>query len=461
LTTTETGRLGTRPEEAIKAPVVAVTTANIILSGEQTIDGISVVAGDRVLVKDQTDTTEQGIYDCSTGAWSRSTDFNGSTDLISGNLIADANVANNGRLYQVNFSGDYEPGITVLAFTLSASSDIAIAAAASAASAAADAALTAADVITTNADVVTTNADVVSTNADVVSTSGDASQTAADRVVTTQDAIDTAADVVTVEGLYDSFDDRYLGAKASAPTLDNDGDALLDGALYWNTTAPQMWVWDDGGSTWGLMGSTQNSAGSVNIADAGGYYTGGNVEAALQEVGNSASATLENKDINGGSIHLQASQDVSTTTEYNVTGIPSWVKRITITLDKIVINGIGDFHLTMGDSGGLELTGYDVKKCQLKYSGAVLNTEDTTRLFIGSISGASDELSGTMTLRLHDAITNTWIAEGLTMLESTSTSDSQFTVTGIKSLTGTLDRMQITPQGSNTMTSGKITVSWE
>jgi hypothetical protein len=47
---------------------------------------------------------------------------------------------------------------------------------------------------------------------------------------------------------YDAFDDRYLGAKASAPTLDNDGDALLTGALYWDTGVNQLYIWD--GSNW-------------------------------------------------------------------------------------------------------------------------------------------------------------------------------------------------------------------
>lgn len=47
---------------------------------------------------------------------------------------------------------------------------------------------------------------------------------------------------------YDSFDDRYLGAKAADPTTDNDGNALLVGALYWNSTAGQMRAWD--GATW-------------------------------------------------------------------------------------------------------------------------------------------------------------------------------------------------------------------
>ena len=47
---------------------------------------------------------------------------------------------------------------------------------------------------------------------------------------------------------YDAFDDRYLGSKASAPTLDNDGNALLTGALYWNSTSSNLWVYN--GSAW-------------------------------------------------------------------------------------------------------------------------------------------------------------------------------------------------------------------
>ena len=47
---------------------------------------------------------------------------------------------------------------------------------------------------------------------------------------------------------YDSFDDRYLGPKFSAPSVDNDGNALLTGALYWNTSTNNLFVWT--GSTW-------------------------------------------------------------------------------------------------------------------------------------------------------------------------------------------------------------------
>ena len=55
---------------------------------------------------------------------------------------------------------------------------------------------------------------------------------------------------------YDSFDDRYLGSKASPPTLDNDGDALLTGALYWDTTAEEMRVYT--GTGWVAAGSAVN-----------------------------------------------------------------------------------------------------------------------------------------------------------------------------------------------------------
>ena len=61
----------------IHAPCVAGTTANITLSGLQTIDGISVTAGQRVLVKDQSTTKDNGIYIVVTpGAWTRATDAN-------------------------------------------------------------------------------------------------------------------------------------------------------------------------------------------------------------------------------------------------------------------------------------------------------------------------------------------------------------------------------------------------
>jgi hypothetical protein len=56
------------------------------------------------------------------------------------------------------------------------------------------------------------------------------------------------------EAALDSFDDRYLGSKSTPPTLDNDGNALITGALYWNSVDGAMYAWT--GSAWGSISST-------------------------------------------------------------------------------------------------------------------------------------------------------------------------------------------------------------
>lgn len=64
-----------------KSPVEAASTGNLTLSGEQTVDGVALVTGDRVLVKDQTSQDENGIYVVAAGAWSRSSDANTGAEL--------------------------------------------------------------------------------------------------------------------------------------------------------------------------------------------------------------------------------------------------------------------------------------------------------------------------------------------------------------------------------------------
>jgi len=71
---------------AFKTPVRLATTANITLSGEQTIDG-EITSDDRVLVKNQSDATENGIYVSSSGPWERATDFDGPADFTSGTMM--------------------------------------------------------------------------------------------------------------------------------------------------------------------------------------------------------------------------------------------------------------------------------------------------------------------------------------------------------------------------------------
>jgi hypothetical protein len=63
-----------------------------------------------------------------------------------------------------------------------------------------------------------------------------------------------AASATAAAASYDSFDDRYLGPKSTAPSVDNDGNALVTGALYWNSVSNEMFAWT--GSAWGSISST-------------------------------------------------------------------------------------------------------------------------------------------------------------------------------------------------------------
>jgi hypothetical protein len=67
----------------VKASCRAATTGNITLSGTQTVDGVALLAGDRVLVKDQSTAANNGIYVVAAGSWARSTDANTWAELVS------------------------------------------------------------------------------------------------------------------------------------------------------------------------------------------------------------------------------------------------------------------------------------------------------------------------------------------------------------------------------------------
>jgi hypothetical protein len=71
----------------VKPSVVVATTAAITLSGAQTIDGVAVVAGNRVLVKNQASAPTNGIYVVAAGAWPRSSDFDSAADISGGAFV--------------------------------------------------------------------------------------------------------------------------------------------------------------------------------------------------------------------------------------------------------------------------------------------------------------------------------------------------------------------------------------
>ena len=107
----------------VKASVRVATTANITLSGAQTIDGVVASAGDRVLVKNQTAGAQNGIYDVAVGAWTRSTDSDTSGEFNSGAFtFVEEGTTNGGRGYVLTTANPITLGTTSLAFTMFSSS---------------------------------------------------------------------------------------------------------------------------------------------------------------------------------------------------------------------------------------------------------------------------------------------------------------------------------------------------
>ena len=112
-------RTGLVGNTGIKEPVKATTTANITLSGEQTIDGISCVDGDRVLVKNQTTTANNGVYEVDTGTWSRTKDCDGAYDLKNGTLIFVRQGTTNGnKIFKCSATDPITIGTTSLSFVV-------------------------------------------------------------------------------------------------------------------------------------------------------------------------------------------------------------------------------------------------------------------------------------------------------------------------------------------------------
>jgi hypothetical protein len=117
-------RQGINASAAIKVACIAASTGNITLSGEQTVDGIALVDGDRVLIKDQTDGTENGIYNVSTGAWSRAPDFDGVIDVQEGTIVpVSRGTVGADTEYRISNTGTITIGTTSITFEARGSSD--------------------------------------------------------------------------------------------------------------------------------------------------------------------------------------------------------------------------------------------------------------------------------------------------------------------------------------------------
>ena len=138
-----------------------------------------------------------------------------------------------------------------------ASSATAAAASASTASTQASNASTSASTASTQATNSATSATASATSATASATSATAAASSATAAASSQTA--AASSAAAAATALDSFDDRYLGVKSSNPSVDNDGNALVSGALYFNDSANEMRVYD--GANW----IAATSAGNVSL----------------------------------------------------------------------------------------------------------------------------------------------------------------------------------------------------
>lgn len=105
---------------AIKAPVHVATNGPITLSGEQTVNSKNVLVGMRVLVKDQADPIENGIYNCETSTWQRAGDFDGTRDIVAGTVVPAYRVSDGEIVWYILDGVGAEvkiPGVDALTFT--------------------------------------------------------------------------------------------------------------------------------------------------------------------------------------------------------------------------------------------------------------------------------------------------------------------------------------------------------
>ena len=226
----------------------------------------------------------------------------------------------------------------------------------------------------TNAATSETNAATSETNAATSATSASTAQTAAETAQTAAEAAKTAAELAA-----DNFDDTYLGAKSSDPTVDNDGDALTAGDLYFNTTSDQLKYYT--GSAWVAI-----APGIANVSEDSSPQLGGD----LQSNGNDIVFADNDKAIFGASSDLQLYHD----------GANSYIQD-TGTGDLIITSGVhrvrtDQFQLNNAANNAALITAANGGAAKLFYNGT--NKVETTSSGVSVTGDVLPEANATRSL---------------------------------------------------------------
>ena len=171
----------------------------------------------------------------------------------------------------------------------------------------------------------------------------------------------------------------------------------------------------------------------------------------------SASVTINS----GAVLGITSGTAVASTsgTSIDFTGIPSWVKRITINFSGVSTNGTNIPLLQIGDSGGVETSGYLGSGSSVFNGSTTSAVLQTTGFGIGGGMIATIIFNGAIQITLLDSTANTWCANGVLGRSDVA---CVFNCGGAKSLSATLDRVRITTVGgTDTFDAGTINILYE
>jgi hypothetical protein len=147
-------------------------------------------------------------------------------------------------------------------------------------------------------------------------------------------------------------------------------------------------------------------------------------------------------------------------TSIDFTGIPSWVKRVTVMFSGVSTNGTSAFQVQLGTSSGIETTGYNATTGVV--AGAYVGAAGTATATTGFVLEYNNQVAAALMsghLLLTTISSNTWVASGIIGSSSTS---QVYLFSGNKATASTLDRVRITTvNGTDTFDAGSINILYE
>lgn len=144
-------------------------------------------------------------------------------------------------------------------------------------------------------------------------------------------------------------------------------------------------------------------------------------------------------------------------TSIDFTSIPSWVKRVTVMIDGVSTSGSSPVQIQIGDSGGIENTGYLGSITSSQTGTATANFTAGYQIDNSGAAAAASIRHGAFTL--FNLSGNTWVINGSYGLSNTS---FVLIIGGSKTLSATLDRVRITTvNGTDTFDAGSINILYE